>query len=409
MTQLFSSMQFKASRPVVIGVAGALVLAVILFVVLRGSDSSDSPQAIGGAAYAGPVAEGEGQISVLAWPGYIENGSTDPKIDWITGFEKETGCKVSVRTFGTPEQAVDLFKSDEFDVVAAPGITTLQLIKDGRLQPLNTELLINWADIFEDLRTQAANDVEGLTFGAPQGRVANVLMYRTDVIDPAPETWAEVWNANSAYAGRISAYDSPITIADAALYLMSTQPDLLITDPYSLDEKQFQAAVDLLTAQSANVGLYWSDYAAQLQAFKAGEVVLGSTWQVIVNLAKAEGAPLNAVMPQEGTTGWSDSWSIRKDTPNINCAYLFVDHMISPIVNASVAEWFGQAPSNSKACDVTTNAKHCATYRASDAEFWSQVQYWTAPTEKCRDERTDVACVPYEDWIKAWNSQVRVQ
>ena len=35
-------------------------------------------------------------------------------------------------------------------------------------------------------------------------------------------------------------------IADAALYLMKTQPDLGITNPYELDDKQFQAAIDLL-------------------------------------------------------------------------------------------------------------------------------------------------------------------
>ncbi len=58
----------------------------------------------------------------------------------------------------------------------------------------------------------------------------------------------------------MTAYDSPIYIADAALYLMNTQPDLGIKDPYALDEDQLAAAVDLLKAQKENVSEYWSDY-----------------------------------------------------------------------------------------------------------------------------------------------------
>ena len=38
-----------------------------------------------------------------------------------------------------------------------------------------------------------------------------------------------VFDPNSPYKGKITGYDSPIDIADAALYLMATQPDLEIT------------------------------------------------------------------------------------------------------------------------------------------------------------------------------------
>lgn len=394
-----------SAKPLLVGLV--LVLAATAFVVTRDGAGPQVPDQ--SAMYDGPVAAGEGSVRVLAWPGYIENGSTDPRVDWVSGFENQTGCKVSVTTYGTPDEAVDLFKTNDFDVVAAPGTATLQLAREGRLQPLNTSLLTNWQDLFEDLKTSASNSVDGVVFGAPQGRVANVLMYRSDLVDPAPDSWSEVWNSTSVFGGKISAYDSPLTIADAALFLMNTEPDLLITDPYSLDEKQFQRAIDLLKAQSANVSLYWSDYAAQLQAFQAGDAVLGSTWQVIVNLAKEQGDPISAVSPKEGSTGWSDSWSINADTANINCSYLFIDHMLSPVANASVAEWFGQAPSNTKACDVTTNPNHCATYRAADSEYWMSVYYWSAPQEKCADGRTEVKCIPYEEWIKAWNTQIRVR
>ena len=98
----------------------------------------------------------------------------------------------------------------------------------------------------------------------------------------------------------MTAYDSPIYIADAALYLMKTKPDLGIKNPYALDDKQFTAAVDLLKEQNAHIGEYWSDYTKEIQAFKNGDSVIGTTWQVIVNLAQADKATVEAVLPSEG-------------------------------------------------------------------------------------------------------------
>ena len=91
---------------------------------------------------------------------------------------------------------------------------------------------------------------------------------------------------------------------------MKTQPDLGIKNPYALDDKQFQAAVDLLKEQNANIGEYWSDYTKEIQAFKNGDSVVGTTWQIIANLAQADKAPVEAVLPKEGATGWSDTWMV---------------------------------------------------------------------------------------------------
>ena len=128
-------------------------------------------------------------------------------------------------------------------------------------------------------------------YGVPHGYGANLLMYNTDVVSPAPTELERGLRRRVDYTGKVTAYDSPIYIADAALYLMKTQPDLGIENPYSLDEDQLAAAVDLLKAQRENVGEYWSDYLKEIQAFKTGDSVVGTTWQVIANLAKAEKAP----------------------------------------------------------------------------------------------------------------------
>jgi putative spermidine/putrescine transport system substrate-binding protein len=347
---------------------------------------------------------GEGAVNIVGWAGYVENGSTDPNVDWVTGFEKETGCKVNFKVGSTSDEMVSLMQSGEYDVVSASGDASLRLIYGGDVAPVNTDLIPNYSDVFDNLKLQPWNSVDGVAYGVPHGRGANLLAYRTDIVKPAPTSWGAVFDANSPYKGKITAYDSPIYIADAALYLMKTQPDLGITYPYALDQKQFDAAVELLKAQKPLIGEYWGDYLKHVASLKSGATVLGTTWQVNINLAKGEGTKVEGIKPSEGSTGWSDTWMVSSKAQHPNCAYLWMNHIISPVANAGVAEWFGEAPSNAKSCDLTSDKNHCATFHANDDAYWQDVYYWNTATESCLDGRKDVKCVPYSEWVKAWSS-----
>ena len=350
------------------------------------------------------LGDGEGQVNIVAWGGYVEDGSTDPAVDWVSDFEAETGCQVNVKVGATSDEMVQLMQSGEYDVVSASGDASLRLIYGGEVAPVNTALIPNYADVFENLKNQPWNSVDGVSYGVPHGRGANLLAYNTKKVTPAPDSWGAVFDENSPYAGKITAYDSPIYIADAALYLMATQPDLGIKYPYALDQAQFDAAIALLEKQKPLVGEYWGDYLKHVASLKSGGTLLGTTWQVNINLAKGEGTPVEGIKPKEGSTGWSDTWMVSAKAKNPNCAYMWMNHIISPKANAGVAEWFGEAPSNSKSCALTADATHCDTYHAADDAYWSDVYYWNTPTEKCLDGRTDAKCVPYSEWVKAWSA-----
>jgi putative spermidine/putrescine transport system substrate-binding protein len=347
------------------------------------------------------VGEPEGELNVLAWPGYAEDGSTDPDVDWVTPFEEETGCDVNVKLFGTSDEAVSLMKTGEYDVVSASGDASLRLIASGDVEPVNTDLIPNYKDVWPFLKDRSWNTVNGVNYGVPHGWGANLLMWNTEVVKPAPNSWGVVFDGSSEYSGEVTAYDSPIYIADAALYLMKHNPELGIQDPYALDEEQLDAAVDLLKEQNENVGEYWSNYLKEIQAFKSGSSVVGTTWQVIVNLAEG-GAPVEATLPKEGATGWSDTWMVATESEHKNCAYLWMNHIISPEANAQVAEWFGEAPANRKACEMTADPNHCDIYHAGDADYASQIYYWTTPISECLDGRTEVECTDYSEWTQKW-------
>jgi putative spermidine/putrescine transport system substrate-binding protein len=351
------------------------------------------------------VGKGEGQVNLIAWAGYVEDGSTDPAVDWVSDFEDETGCQVNVKIGNTSDEMVTLMRTGKYDGVSASGDATLRLIAGGDVDPVNTDLIPNYKDVFQGLKDQPHNTVDGVNYGIPHGRGANLLMFNKDVVKPAPDSWAVVWGGpeSQPYKGKVTAYDSPIYIADAALYLKATQPDLGIENVYELDDKQFQAAVDLLKQQRDVIGEYWSDYTKEQAAFTSGDTVVGTTWQVIANLVQADkkSPPVDAILPKEGSTGWSDTWMISSEAKHPNCMYRWMNHIISPKANAGVAEWFGEAPANEKSCAVTANKDHCKIFHADDEAYFDRVAYWTTPRKECGDDRGDV-CMDYSEWVKAW-------
>jgi len=345
-------------------------------------------------------------INVLAWPGYVENGSTDPKVDWVTDFQKSSGCTVKPQTFGTSDEAYTLFSTnpEQFDVISASGDASLRLVRGGFVQPVNTALFKNYPDIFDALKNKPYNTVDGQAYGIPHGRGSNLLMWRTDQVNPAPTTWAQMFDPANKY--KVSIYDAPIYIADAAVVLMKTKPDLKITNPYALDDTQFAAAVALLNQQKPSVTQRWTDYTKQMTDFTSGNSNVGTTWQIITNLLKAQTppVPVDIIKPTEGATGWSDTWMINSKTKNLACAYAYIDYLVSPAINAQIAEWFGDAPGNSKACALTVDKTLCDTFHANDDPFWKDVWYWQTPTTDCVDGRTNVKCKGFDDWIAAWTT-----
>ena len=305
---------------------------------------------------------------------------------------------------------VQLMRTGQYDGVSASGNASARLVDGGDVDPVNVSLVPNYKTIFSDLKNQPYNTFDGVHYGIPHGRGANLLMWNTDDVKPAPTSWDVILDPKKAakYKGKISAYDDPIYIADAAVYLKAHQPDLGIENPYELNEEQFEAAVNLLKEQRPYVGEYWSEAAKQISAFASGDNQVGTTWQYQYFELKGAGKPVAAspasqgFLPKEGATGWSDTWMISSEAKHPNCMYMWMNWIVSPKVNAEVAEFFGEAPAQSLACEQTAEKDFCAKYHAENPAFWKRVYYWETPVADCGNGSSD--CKDYNDWVQAWTS-----
>jgi len=389
------------------------VLAVLGLVAAGCGDDSEDGGGGGGGEDASAdlpteVGEGEGALNIVAWPGYIEDGSTDPAYDWVSDFEDETGCAVNVTPAGTSDEMVSLMTgSDEYDLVTASGDSSLRLIAGGTVTPVNLDLIPSYANVDERLQGGAWYTVDGNAYGVPYQWGADVLMYNTDVFgDEPPSSWNVIYEEQDlpdgdTNAGRIQQYDGPIAIATAALYLATAEPDLGIEDPYALDQEQYDAALGLVRDSHDLVQRYWHDVTVQTEDFTNEGTAASSSWPYQVNLLQADDQPVASVIPDEGATGWADTTMLATNAPHPNCAYLWMEHSLDPTVQGDVAAWFGSVPVVPDACEGNEllTDEGCTTNGFDD---FDQVAFWKTPEADCFGDGGE--CVPYSQWAEDYQA-----
>jgi putative spermidine/putrescine transport system substrate-binding protein len=343
------------------------------------------------------IGKGEGVLNLVAWEGY-----TQP--DWVKPFTQETGCKVHAKYAGSSDEMVTLMRQSggsQYDMVSASGDASLRLIRGHNVKPINVDLIPAWKDFIPQLKSPAHNTVDGKHYGISLQWGPNTLLYNTQKVKPAPTSWSAIYS--SKYKGQITVPDNPIQIADAALYLSKTQPDLGIEDPYELNEKQLDAAVNLLKQQKPLIKKYWALASDEIDLFKNGDAVIGASWPYQTNTLKAAKVPVKDLIPKEGATGWADTWMLAAKAKHPNCAYKWMAYISEPKPQAQQAIYFGETPANTKACKVMDQLSKgsCAQYHAdAPASYFNRIKFWKTPIADCGNGKKD--CMDYTVWQQKW-------
>jgi putative spermidine/putrescine transport system substrate-binding protein len=357
------------------------------------------------------VGDGEGQVNIIAWAGYIEDGSTDPAYDWVTQFEEDTGCEVNVKVAGTSDEMVALMQEGAgFDLVTASGDASLRLVYGDTVQPINIDLIPSYSTVDERLQDAPWHTVdkdgngEPEHYGTPYQWGSDVLAYNTEAFrGEAPDSWSVVYEEQTlpdgrSNRGRVQAYDGPIALATAAVYLRTAQPELGIEDPYALTRDQFDAVLEVARKQRELVARYWHDAFIQIDDFTNEGIVASTSWPFQVNLLQAEGEPIESVIPQEGATGWADTTMMHAEAPHPNCAYMWMEWSLDPKVQGDLASWFGSVPSVPAACEGNEllGPDGCAINGFDD---FDQIAFWKTPQADCFVPGGPEQCVPYHEWV----------
>jgi putative spermidine/putrescine transport system substrate-binding protein len=387
------------------------VVAVLAMVAVACNNSSTTtnPSGGGGTSLTVPdanlpvqqsIGKGEGHLNLIAWAGYAQP-------EWVKPFEQQTGCIVNQTNPNTSDQFVTLMNNGgggQWDLASSSGDADLRIIYAGDARPVNVNLVPSWKQFFPQFQSPGFNTIAGVHYGISLQWGPNTLMYNSQKIHSAPTSWSVIYGPQ--YSGQVTVPDNPIQIADAALYLEKTQPNLGITDPYELTQPQFQAAVSLLVKQKQYIKKYWTSATQEISMFKNGDAVIGASWPYQQSVLQSNHFPIASTIPQEGATGWADTWMLARNAPDPNCAYMWLRYISTPKVQAEQATSYGETPVNSKACPIMDQLSPgaCQQYHASDPSYLNNIALWKTPLSTCDDGSNN--CVPYSQWQQAWTTQV---
>ena len=221
-------------------------------------------------------------------------------------------------------------------------------------------------------------------------------MYRTDIVTPAPDQLGRRLRPDRVAA--VQGQDHRLRQPDlhrgrGALPQGATSPSLGITDPYELTQAQFDAAVDLLKAQQPVGRRVLVALRRRDRQLHQGTIVVGTTWPYQVNtLLRRRRAGRRRSCPSEGMTGWADTWMMSTNAKHPNCMLKWMAWMLTPEVQAQVAEYFGEAPANPRRARSSTRSTavraqgllHRSTASTTEPTTRS-IAFWKTPPADCGD------------------------
>lgn len=340
------------------------------------------------------ILRGERALDLIARPGLAQ-----PNL--VAAFQQQTGCRVQVAYAHGASDAQSMLESGGFDGVAAAGDIADGLIAARQVAPIDLRLIPDYGQITGALQNGPDTTINGVHYGVPYVWAANLLLYDTGAVKPAPTGWSPMFDGTS-YPGRVTAFDSPMSIADAALYLKAHQPSLGIGNPYELTPAQFAAAVAAERQQHVQVGGYWATAGAAVAAFADGTAVIGAGWPASANTLRLARDPVSAVVPSEGMTGWDTSWMMYAHARHPYCMLRWLRYAATPIVQGEAAYVSGAAPANPQACAYldARQANYCQQLHVADGAYLDHTAFWQTPMAACGNGKRN--CVPYARWTQAW-------
>ena len=384
------------------------LLAVLAVLIVSGCDRRPLDGSPPVATQAGNPAEAlEDQLSILASPGAVERGDTDPATDWVTPFEQGTGCKVNVATAQSRTEMLTLVARGDFDLVIAPSDVATTLIANGDVQPIDLAQLPSYANVDPRLETAPWQVVADRHYGTPYQWGRYLLIYDREAFDRPPTSWSVLFEEKRLPVvgqgrGRVDLPEDPALMAVAALYLMKTRPALEIRDPYELTEKQYAAVLEFLQQRRGLVYRHVSRASELLEDFQHNSaVVTVARPRVAMELARS-GVDVATAVPTEGASGWADTTMLTSRAKHPKCAYRWMEWSLNATVQGDVASWLGSVPAVPAACEVNPKLgpERCAEHGLGAFEdLW----FRRTPRADCAAG----ACVGPERWAADYASLLR--
>lgn len=337
----------------------------------------------------------EKELVISSWPNYLESGKNNSEFDWVSIFEEETGCKIQNKNFEKEEEIENILKNENIDLMILSSHQLQRFASLEYLKKLDEQNIPNFSKIDSRIKQNALVKQDEQLIGIPLIWAPNYMLYNKFFFSEKPDSWAITFEKSEGPDNwqKITAYDDPLYIADAILYLKYKNPELEITDIYKVNQKTFHEAIQILKRQKVFISGYWKDAYENAMGFNSGEIMASIAWPYQLETLRSLGnTQFKITVPKEGATGWMDHIAMSQNSKNPNCAYKYINYLLDKKVQADISAWIGSNPVIPEACLENDLLKKdaCSTH---GFPLYDRIYFW-----KHWECQTGEDCVSMETW-----------
>ncbi len=317
-------------------------------------------------------------LTMIIWEGYTSESFTKP-------WEEANDATVEATFAGSGDEMFAAMQGSggtTYDLVSASSDLPQRLYDAGLLMEIDSSKLTNFPDLYEQFQHPPYITFDDKLYGVNFAWGPTILLYDTEAIAEPPATWQAM--LDEQYSGKIATWNYPLQIAQYAL-LLDPAPE----DPFMLDDEQLAQVKDLLVAQRPLIRKYWDLGGEVAELFLNGEVVIADGWSWITLQIADSGGHVAESTPEEGVTGWSDSWCISSKAANPELALKWADYMIGPEGQLGVIENLNYSITNKKVIEGLPEELRAQLRMADVPAEYAKIHMWKF--------------IPnYDKWVQVW-------
>lgn len=331
-----------------------------------------------------------GQVNVFAWGDYIQQNMIDL-------FEKDTGIKVNLSTFGSNDEAVQKLKAaggKGFDVIFPSVTNGPNYYPDELLQPLDEAKITNEGNLIPSMvrdSVQLGATYRGKRYLLPfdWGTEAVTFNAKALPMSDADVSFGSLWTPEAA--GK-AAFRQKSVLMGVGLYLdaIGQVKSNRMLDVYKSEDdarRVWDACANFVIDHKKNIAAFWNNATEAENAFKQAGAKIGQTWDTTGLLLNREDADWKYRMPKEGGITWMDSIGIPSGADNVEQSYAFINAMFTPQMGGLLSKNTGYNSAVSGSADYAGEEykkQFAAVYNADNlANLW----WWQADTPWFADMR----------------------
>jgi putative spermidine/putrescine transport system substrate-binding protein/spermidine/putrescine transport system substrate-binding protein len=320
-----------------------------------------------------------GELNFMVWEGYTDASFAKP-------FEDQCGVKLNSTYMASSDELVAKLRaggSETIDLISPSSDAITQIIQAGLAQPVDLNRVPSYADLMASFRALALARSGDTVLGVPWAFGPNPLIYDTTKVQPAPDSWAILWDPK--YRGKVSLQDDIATLWMVAQFL-GMDPPSDRAHLYNLTDDELAQVRARAQQLRPQVRKYWATAGDMIQLFQNHEIVMGEGWPLMTAQLRAAGFPAGEVIPKEGTTAWADHWVMTRGAKNLNAAYAWIEYTAQAFTQKLMADVTNYIVANPGAKTYMT-PEQVATQR-DIADYGTLVNFWQWSPR--RDKYTEV-------------------